>query len=334
MTTLVIQIPAYNEAATIGDVLASLPAQLDGVDRILRLVIDDGSSDDSAQVALANGADFVLRHRANRGLSTAFISGVKFGLALGADIIVNTDADGQYPGRAIPTLIAPVLAGEADLVVGDRQLQANAHFSPFKRLLESLGSWFIRQVSRTNVPDAASGFRAFSRFEALPLQVYNPYSYTLETLIQAGRTRSRIASVPIQTQATPRKSRLHKGIHHFIWKQAGAVIRSYVLYQPLRTFLSVGAVLLLAGLALLFRFLVFYLTGDGAGHMQSVSVGGTLSIIGIILIIIGFLADSLRANRQLIEETLVRQRDSQRVDPDSVITEFLGNPIFTPSRPR
>lgn len=333
MTKLVVQIPAYNEAETLPQVLADIPRQIPGIDQVQIIVVDDGSSDGTAQAALASGAHAVLRHRSNRGLSRAFISGLQFALALGADYIVNTDADGQYPGQAIPSLIAPLLKGEADLVIGDRQLAKNQHFSPFKRFLEELGSWFVRKVSATQVPDAASGFRAFSRFAALPLQVYNPYSYTLETLIQAGKEKMQIGSVPIQTNATPRASRLHKGILHFILNQGGAIIRSYVLYQPLRTFLSLGSLLFLAGAALLLRFLFFYLSQpDATGRLvQSVSIGGTFIIAGFILVIIGFLGDALRANRQLNQEIMIQKRDSVHIEDLAQTDTFLGHPVLTPA---
>ncbi len=337
MTKLVVQIPAYNEAETIAQVITEIPRQIPGVEQVQVVVIDDGSTDGTAQAALAAGADAVLRHRTNRGLSRAFINGLQFALALGADLIVNTDADHQYPGSAIPSLIAPILNGEADLVIGDRQLAQNEHFSPFKRFLEGLGSWFVRQVSSTQVPDAASGFRAFSRFAALPLQVYNPYSYTLETLIQAGKEKMQIATVPIRTNATPRASRLHRGIIHFLLHQGGAIIRSYVLYQPLRTFLSLGSLLSIAGIALLLRFLAFYITQpDATGRLvQSVSIGGTLILAGIIMVIIGFLGDSLRANRQVAQENMVRLRDAQDLKELKYIDFFLGHPILkSPSNNR
>lgn len=335
MTKLVIQIPAYNEALTLPTVLSELPREYMGIDEVQVVVIDDGSTDGTAQVALDHGADVVIRHRTNRGLSRAFISGIQLCLALGADVIVNTDADNQYPGSEIQRLIQPIISGSADLVIGDRQLLENHNFSPFKRMMESFGSWIVRKVSSTNVPDAASGFRAYSRFAALPLQVYNPYSYTLETLIQAGKNQMKLEHVPISTNPSQRESRLHKGIFHFIWKQAGAIIRSYVMYQPLRTFLSSGAVLTVAGLILLLRFLIYYLfVHESAGrYIQSVSIGGTLTIVGIVLIIIGFLGDSMRANRQLSEEILIDLRDQAVIQDITTVKEFYGQPIFTKQHP-
>ena len=331
---LAIQIPAYNEAEHLPTVLAELPRQLLGVDEIVVVVVDDGSTDSTTQVALEHGADYVLQHRKNRGLSKAFIDGIQFCLALGADIIVNTDADNQYPSSQIGNLIEPLLQGHADLVIGDRQTLENKNFSPIKRAMEYLGSSVIRRVSNTNVPDTVSGFRAFSRYTALRMQVYNPYSYTLETLIQAGKGLMKIESVPIETNATTRASRLHKGMFNFIWRQGGAIIRSYVLYQPLRTFLSIGMAFLLAGVILLGRFLVYYLFMDqGSRFIQSVSIGGTFLVAGTILIMFGFLGDAIRANRHISEESMVQQRESAIVSDPVSLTEFQGHPIFSKHHP-
>ena len=331
---LAIQIPAFNEAEHLPAVLAELPRQLPGVDEIVVVVVDDGSTDGTSQVALENGADFILQHRQNRGLSKAFIDGIQFCLALGADIIVNTDADNQYPGSQISKLIEPLLRGRADLVIGDRQTLENKHFSPLKRAMEHLGSCVIRRVSNTTVPDTVSGFRAFSRYAALRLQVYNPYSYTLETLIQAGKGKMKIESVPIETNPTTRASRLHKGMFNFIWKQGGAIIRSYVLYQPLRTFVSIGSLLLLAGLILLGRFLVSYLFFEqGSRYIQSVSIGGTLLTAGITLTMFGFLGDAMRANRQVAEESMISQRDDAQIQNSENLNEFRGHPVFSKHNP-
>lgn len=333
MTKLLIQIPAYNESETLPEVLAALPRQIDGVDEIRVLVVDDGSTDDTASVALEHGADFVLRHMRNRGLSRSFIDAIELSLALGADVIVNTDADHQYPGTEIPALIQPILGHRADLTIGDRQLEKNAHFSPFKRWLEALGTAIVRNSSSTQVKDAASGFRAYSRHAALPLEVYNPYSYTLETLIQAGKSQLKIVDVPISTNAMRRESRLHKGIFHFIYHQAGAIIRSHVLYQPLRTFLSAGFIAMLIGIIPIIRFLYFYFAENGTGKLQSLSLGTTLVIIGISLMIIGFLSDSMRANRQLTEATLIHLRDARLIEDPENLTQFLGQPVYTKKHP-
>jgi glycosyltransferase involved in cell wall biosynthesis len=327
--TAVIQIPCYNEAATLGETLADLPRSLPGIARVIVLVVDDGSADQTAKVALESGADYLVRHRRNRGLSQAFMTGLNTALALGADVIVNTDADHQYPGRYVAALIAPVLSGQADLVIGDRQPGQNIHFSRVKRALERLGSWFIRVVSGTGAQDAASGFRAYSRYAALRLHVYNSYSYTLETLIQAGRERMAIAHIPIQTNAALRPSRLHTGILSFIWRQSGTIIRSYVLYQPLKSFVLLGLPFLLAGAFLIARFLYFYFAGDsGIGrHVQSVSIGGTLSVFGVFLIFLGLMGDAVRANRKVMEEILIRLRE-ESARSGELPSEINGSPII------
>jgi len=327
MKKLVIQIPSYNEAQTIRRTLEDLPRQIPGV-KVVVLVVDDGSSDQTAQVALAAGADYVVRHPSNRGLARAFITGIQTALALGADIIVNTDADNQYPGRYIPELIAPILEERAALVIGDRQVDKNLHFSALKRALESFGSWLMRIVSETDVPDAPSGFRAYSRYAALRVQVHNQYSYTLETLIQAGKERLTIMHLPIETNPATRPSRLHKGILHFIWRQSGTILRSYVLYQPLKSFVQVGAPFLLASLILMARFMYFYLISQsGVGrYIQSVIIGGTFGIFGLLLVMMGVLGDAVRTNRQIMEEILVAQRDSRRLTDDC--REFTGCPVL------
>lgn len=315
MTRLIIQIPCYNESETIAMTLADLPRQIEGVDEVKVLLIDDGSADNTAVVGLQNGADYVVQHPSNRGLAKAFVTGIQTSLALGADIVINTDADNQYPGRYIPDLIAPILNRKADIVIGDRQVDKNLNFSPVKRLLESLGSWFMRVVSGTDAPDAPSGFRAYSRYAALHLQVFNRYSYTLETLIQAGKERMKLAHLPIVTNPTTRPSRLHKGIVNFIWRQSGTIIRSYVLYQPLKTFLLASVPFLLTSAILIGRFLYFYFTNQsGVGrYIQSVSIGGTLGIFGLMLVTMGLLGDAISTNRQMMEEVVIRQRDEFRV---------------------
>jgi len=329
MTKLIIQIPCYNESETLAETIADIPRSISGIDEIVVLVVDDGSTDNTDQIALNGGADFVIRHRQNRGLAQAFMTGLTTALAMEADIIVNTDADHQYPGRYIPALIAPILTGEADLVIGDRKPGTNIHFSPIKRLLEIAGSWVLRHLSQTDASDAPSGFRAYSRYAALRMNVYNWYSYTLETLIQVGRERMALAHIPIDTNPVMRPSRLHKGILNFIWRQSGAIVRSYILYQPLRSFSLLGLPFLLVGAFLITRFLFFYLTGDTglSRHVQSVSIGGTFFIFGVILIFLGLLGDAIRANRKIIEEILVRLREKKYGIPDGSDFEIYGNPI-------
>lgn len=331
MRRLFIQIPALNESSALPVVLRSLPGVLPGIDDIHILLIDDGSADNTAHVALENGADFVIRHRINRGLSSSFITGIQSSLALGADIIVNTDADNQYPGDAIARLIAPIIEGKADIVIGDRQPHKNSNFSKTKSVLENFGSWVVRFVSGTDAPDAPSGFRAYSRYAALRIQVHNQYSYTLETLIQAGREKMKIVHVPIMTNRTDRPSRLHKGFLHFIWKQGGAILRSYVLYQPLKTFLSLGMVFLVPGAFLLLRFVALFLLGDsGIGrYVQSVSIGGTLSVFGLLMMVMGFIGDAIRANRQILTETQAALRDQRITAPYEAIHEIHGEPVYS-----
>ncbi len=328
MPNLIIQIPCFNEETTIQQTLQDLPRQIDGIDKILVLIIDDGSTDRTAEISLISGADFVVQHPYNRGLAKAFMTGIQTSLALGADIIVNTDADNQYPGRYIPELIQPILAGNASLVIGDRQVHQVEHFSPIKRLLERLGSWVMRLVSQTNVNDAPSGFRAYSRYTALHLQVFNRYSYTLETLIQAGREKIPIAQIPIETNAPTRESRLHKGLLHFIWRQTGTIIRSYVLYQPLQTFILLSIPFLFSSLILIGRFIILSLMqlGGIARYIQSVSIGGTLGVVGFILMLIGLIADAVRTNRQIMEEITVNLRTTAQISAET--TNFNGCKIY------
>lgn len=332
-TTLVIQIPCYNEAQVLGKTLADIPKHIPGIDTIIVLVINDGSVDHTEEIALENGVNYILRHRKNRGLAQAFMSGLQVSLALGANIIINTDADNQYPGTYIADMVAPILNGHADMVIGNRQPGKNQHFSILKRLLEEFGSFIIRNLSQTDAPDAPSGFRAFSRYAALRMNVHNSYSYTLETLILAGRDRMKIEHLPIETNPSFRPSRLHKGILHFIWKQSGVIIRSYVLYQPLKTFGLLSIPFIIIGFGLLIRFLVFYLLGDsGVGrYSQSVSIGGTLLVFGLLLCLLGLISDAIRANRNLTEEVQVHLRDNKIIILGD--NEFLGSPLITNDRP-
>lgn len=304
MTKLIIQIPCLNEAEHLPDTLAALPRKIDGVDEIELLVIDDGSSDDTSEIARRLGVHHVIRHRKNRGLAAAFRTGLDHALSSGADIIVNTDADGQYVGADIARLVAPVVERKADIVIGDRGVRDNAHFGPFKRTLQRLGSTVVRRLSKTDITDAVSGFRAISRGAAQQIFITTDFSYTTDMLIQAGRKRLAIASVPVGTNAAARPSRLFKSIPSFITNTGMTMARVYLTYNPLRFFLSVGLTALILGSIPIARFLWFWFEGDGAGHLQSLVLGSALVILGLLTIILGLLADLIGTNRRLIESAL------------------------------
>jgi glycosyltransferase involved in cell wall biosynthesis len=303
---LIVQIPCYNEETTLPAVIASIPREIDGIDQVEVLVVDDGSTDRTAAVARLSGANHVVRHRANRGLADAFQTGLDACLKLGADIIVNTDGDNQYPQADIPRLIEPILKGRADVVVGDRQPSKIPHFSRHKKLLQALGSWTVRFLSGTNVPDAPSGFRAYSREAAMRLNVVTKYTYTIETLIQAGIQRTAIASVPISVKETKRQSRLAKSLWSYVKQSAATIVRTYAMYQPLKVFFYIGIALSLLGLLGSARFLYYYFSGDGGGHVQSLILSAVLLIVGFQIMLIGLLADLIAANRKLLENTLYR----------------------------
>jgi glycosyltransferase involved in cell wall biosynthesis len=277
------------------------------------LVIDDGSSDDTVEVARRCGVQHIVSHGINRGLAAAYQTGIDAALRLGAEIIVNTDGDNQYPGNRIGDLIAPILSGEADLVIGDRQPHTLQHFSPSKRLLQWVGSWVVRVASGTKVPDATSGFRALSREAALRQIVLTRFSYTLETIIQAGKKGLRVAHIQIEVNPTLRGSRLVKSNWSFVQRQAATILRIYMLYEPLRTFLFLAMPALLAGIFLLARFFYFYFTyqTDAGRHIQSVLIGGTLLIVGFLIIVVGILAEISATQRALLEELLYRQRKAE-----------------------
>ncbi len=305
---LIIQIPCYNEAESLPQTLVALPRQIEGIDSIEILVIDDGSRDNTSDVARRFGVHHIVRHRTNRGLAAAFQSGINKALAEGADIIVNTDADNQYEGRDICKLVAPVLAGEADIVVGDRGVRDNAHFGPFKRLLQTMGSATVKRLSNTQITDAVSGFRAISRAAAQKINITSSFSYTTEMLIQAGRKRMAIVSVPIRTNGAIRPSRLFKSIPQFITNTAATMIRSYAMYNPLKIFVMAGTGLFLLGVMPILRFLWFFINGDGQGHLQSIVIGGSLMTLGVVAIMFGAVADLVGRNRQLLEQALERIR--------------------------
>jgi glycosyltransferase involved in cell wall biosynthesis len=316
MTTLVIQVPCFNEADTLPAVLADLPSQLPGVDRIVVLVVDDGSTDNTAEVARRAGAQLV-RHKRRLGLARTFQSALRASLALGADLVVTTDGDHQYPGRFIAPLVAPLLAGEADLVIGDRRPDRLAHFSRPKQWLQGAGSWAISRLAKLDVPDAASGFRGLTREVARRLQVYTDFSHSLETLIQAGRQGMSVVSIPIEVNPPTRPSRLHRGSLHYTLRQIVSIARAFAIYEPVRTFGLLGLPFLLVGLGLEVRFAVLTLLGLGgvARYVQSVTIGASLAIVGFLLWVLGLLADGLLANRRLSEDLLVRtQQLADRLD--------------------
>ncbi|HSF94410.1 MAG TPA: glycosyltransferase family 2 protein [Thermohalobaculum sp.] len=303
---LIIQIPCFNEAGQLPATLAELPREVPGFDKVEWLVIDDGSSDGTAQVARDNGVDHVVRHGSNRGLATAFMTGLEAGLRRGADVIVNTDADNQYDSSCIPDLVAPVVAGKAQMVIGARPILDHDSFSPLKKALQVLGSWVVRKASRTDVPDAPSGFRAISRSLAMRLYVFNSHTYTLETIIQAGRLNEPVTSVPVRVNPATRESRLIKSVLGYILRSGLTIIRIFVLYRPLQFFSGVAVIIALPGLWAYGRFFLFYLAGEGGGHIQSLVVGAALLVAGAMTMIGGFLADMVAANRVLLAE--VRSR--------------------------
>jgi glycosyltransferase involved in cell wall biosynthesis len=301
---LAIVIPALNEARDLPRTLEALPRTLDGVSTIDIIVVDDGSTDGTADIALASGADFVVQHTANRGLSRAYSTGVTAALQRGATLIVQTDADGQYDARDIPALISPVLTGEADLVVGTRPIQDIADFSWMKRQLQRLGSWVVRLASGTSVLDAPSGFRAMSATAARQLQVHNAYTYTLETLIQAGRSGLRVASVPVRVTGPTRPSRLVRSVPSYVTRSTMTIIRIAVMYRPFRLFAILGTVALLAGGGLIVRFAVFYTSGRGQGNVQSLVIAGMLVTVAIQAFMTAFMTDAIAANRRLSQRLI------------------------------
>jgi glycosyltransferase involved in cell wall biosynthesis len=317
---LFIQIPCYNEEGTLPLVLADIPAHIPGVEAIETLVVDDGSTDATVAVARRHGVDHVISLPGHKGLAVAFQAGLNACLQRGADIIVNTDGDNQYPQADIPRLIAPILCNEADIVIGDRQVHQVAHFSLLKRFLQQWGSRVVRMVSGVCVPDATSGFRAYSREAALRLSLLTRYTYTLETIIQAGKKGLRVAHIPIQAREPSRPSRLVKSDWSYVTRSAGTIIRLYVFYEPLRTFLFLSAPFVLVGLFAVLRFLYFQLVGEiGLGrHVQSLVLGGTLLTVGFLLIVLGIVADLVAANRALIEELMYRVKRIEHCLPASV----------------
>jgi glycosyltransferase involved in cell wall biosynthesis len=308
MTKLIVQIPCYNEDKTLSQTVSDIPRQIDGIDEVKILVIDDGSTDRTVEVAEEIGVDYIIKNAHNIGLARTFHEGLVACLGLGADIIVNTDGDNQYKGQDISKLIAPILKGEAEIVIGDRETDKIPHFSPLKKRLQKIGSVVVRMLSDVDVQDPVSGFRAFSREAAMKMNVLSPFSYTIETVIQAGKKHITIKSVPIGTNPKTRESRLFKSIPKFIERSASTMIRMYTMYHPLRVFFIIGCLCILAGLVPSIRFFIYYLMGQGSGHIQSLILAAILFIAGFQVLMIALVADVISFNRKLIEETLLRVR--------------------------
>jgi glycosyltransferase involved in cell wall biosynthesis len=312
----IIQIPCYNEAETLPHTLSQLPKSLPGIDQVEILIIDDRSQDATVAVARAAGVQHIVQLPHHAGLAGGFSAGLDACLRLGADIIVNTDADNQYDANDICRLVEPILRGEAELVIGDRGVATLPEFSPIKQRLQVIGSKVVSKASGLDVPDVTSGFRAMTREVALHTLVLSHYSYTLETLIQAGDRQVKVASVPIRTNKVTRPSRLMRSISHFIANSGVTILRSYTLYRPLRVFFYVGTILFIVGLLLLGRFLYFYLTGSGDGHVQSVIVAAVFLIVGFQTWLIGIVADLISFNRKILEEIVYRARTTSHTEPN------------------
>lgn len=315
---LIIQIPCHNEANVITETIRSLPTTVDGFDSIEYLVIDDGSDDGTAEVARRAGVHHIVLLPGHMGLAAAFTRGLDASIQNGADVIVNTDADNQYLAEDIKLLVKPILDQKAQIVVGDRGVATLEAFSPLKRLLQRIGSWVVAQISGMEIPDATSGFRALSREAALRTLVLNDYSYTLETLIQAGARKTPVAYVKIRTNPQTRPSRLIRSIPHYVVNSSATIVRSYTMYRPLRVFTIVGGLLLLTGIVFGGRFLYFYFSGRGGGHLQSVILAAVLLIVGFQVLLIGLVADLIGFNRKILEEVLYRIKAVEYKSPKNI----------------
>lgn len=316
---LIIQIPCYNEAETLEIALNDLPKHIDGIDTIEYLIINDGSLDNTVEIAQKWGVHYVVNFRKNKGLAKGFMAGLDACLRNGADIIVNTDADNQYNGDDIEKLVRPIIDGKTDIVIGARPIDETVHFSPLKKKLQHFGSWVVRKASKSDIPDAPSGFRAFSRDAAMRLNVTNEYTYTLETIVQAGRERIPMDSVPIRTNAELRPSRLFSSMFGYVKKSMLTIIRAYAMYKPLTFFSCVGLVPFLAGLALGIRYIVFICIGTSTGHVQSLILASTLLMLGFMTWVVGIQADLIAKNRKILEDVQyhVRRLDYDRDDKET-----------------
>ena len=307
---LIVQIPCFNEEQSLPAVLADIPKSIDGIAIIEVQIIDDGSSDDTVGVALAHGVEHIVRNKVNKGLARTFQAGINHALAQGADIIVNTDGDHQYPGRYIADLVRPIVEGRADVVIGDRNPSRNPEFSALKRSLQKFGTAVVENLSGIVVSDAVSGFRAYSRAAAVKINVMTGFSYTTETLIHAGQSGLTVLAVPVETNSATRPSRLFKSMGGFLSKQVVTILRSSFMYRPLRTFLTLGLAMAAIGLVPILRFIYYYLIGEGDGMIQSLVIGSLFVTAGYVTIVIAFLGDAIATNRRLTEECLERLRDS------------------------
>jgi glycosyltransferase involved in cell wall biosynthesis len=307
---LIIQIPCYNEAETLEIALNDLPRHIDGIDKIEYLIINDGSRDDTVKVAMDWGVDYIVNFKTNKGLAKGFMAGLDACLRNGADIIVNTDADDQYKGEDIEKIVRPILEGKSDIVIGARPIDQTAHFSPLKKKLQHFGSWVVRKASGTDIPDAPSGFRAFSREAAMQLNVTNEYTYTLETIVQAGRNKISISSVDIGTNAELRPSRLFHSMFGYVKKSMVTIIRSYIMYKPMKSFGIIGSIPFTVGLLLAIRFCYYFVTVGGQGHVQSLILASMLMMMGFMTWVIGLQADIIAANRKILEDVQKHVRNT------------------------
>ena len=306
-----VQIPCLNEEATLPLVLKSIPKKMKNVDSVEVLIIDDGSTDKTIEVAKKHGVKHFVYHTRNMGLARSFRDGVDYALMHGADIVVNTDGDNQYPQAMIAELVQPIITGEADIVIGDRQTQKIAHFSPFKKLMQRFGSWVVNKVATTNLPDAASGFRAYSRSSLYKLNIVTQFCYCMETIIQAGNKRLKIKSIAIETNEKTRESRLFKNIWQHMARSGQAIMRSYLMFKPHTIFTTIGVILLISGSIPFIRYAYFFFIGEGGGHLQSLILGSTMLVGSLLCFALIVIADLLQTNRILLEDQIERLKEIQ-----------------------